>query len=602
MADISPSRRLVGLFAPACCTVALLAGGSIFWDNQPPQEFSLIQEGDSQSVLASLRRAQTELELVRVRHLPRVLGGSRDRPDAVFGRIRYWDESPGVTQERPPDHSTVVTARDALLAALDSAAALLPTNDWITGQRIRYLVDAGRLSDANEVAAECHAAAWWCDALSGFVAHLQADFEAADSLFAVSLDSMPEHQRCEWTDLRALLDPDLARMYRRVPCGDRDSLNLRIFWLADPMYSLPGNDRRTEHYARYVVHHLFDGTTTPQGDRWNDDNLALVRRYGWSETWEQTGFSQARGLPHVFGLHWRRGEHFLPSRAVLEHSREVGWDDWPLNPDRARERYAPRYATEFAELRGQISVFRRPHGSHIVAAFQVPLLSREREERHADTADRPREATVALVASPDEKSGMLSVVDTVSAPGARLALTVPALPILLSLEALNHRDRVAGRRRYWLDTPLAPPDSFGISDLLLVDCDSELPLSLESAFPLARTTTTFTRGDSIDVFWEVYGPLPEVQAVSVVVIKEGRSFLRRAAEWLGLAERAKPTIRLEWIDAPESIVEGRGRAVTLQLPEDEEGEFTVRLEVVSVRGERAVAERRIEVRGEDGGD
>lgn len=598
MANLSSRWRLVGLLAPTCWTLALMAGGPSHPANGTPQRCFAVQS-DSQEVLARLRRAQTAFELVRVRHLPRTLGGTRERPDAVFGRIRYWDEDPGVTQERPPDHSSVIRARNSLLAGLDSAATLFPEHDWITGQRVRYLVDAGRLRDARQAAAGCQATPWWCAGLAGYVAHLESNFEVADSLFAVSLGLMAKEQRCEWTDLREILDLDVARSYRRVPCGDRDSLNTAIFWLADPLLSLPGNDRRTEHYARHVVHQMFDGTTGPNGDRWNEDNLALIRRYGWSETWEQTGFSQARGLPHVVGLHWRRGEHFLPSRTTLEQTRDIGWNDWPLDPDRPRERYAPRYVTEFVELNGQVAVFRRPYGSRIVAAFRVPSVTRDRNEEHRGIADPPYEAMVALVASPDERSGALTIADTVSCPEARLALAMPALPVMLSLEALNRRDSIAGRRRYWLDTPRAAPDSFGVSDLLLIDNNGQLPLSLDSVFPIARTTTTFTRGDSIDLFWEVYGPVPEAQNVSVVVIKEGRSFFRRAAEWIGLAERDRPAVRLEWIDVPELLSAGRGRAVTLQLPEDQEGRFTVRVEVTSADGEKAMAEREIVVGGDE---
>ncbi|MGD8727399.1 MAG: hypothetical protein PVH40_07120 [Gemmatimonadales bacterium] len=539
-------------------------------------------------MLTDLRHAQAEFERVRIRHLPRTLGGSRAKPDATFGRLQYWDEEEGKVRTRPPDPQPVVEARDAFLTRLDSAARVLPADAWITGQRVRYLVDAGRLEAARQAAADCQADAWWCAALSGFVAHLRSDFAVSDSSFSISLSRMSDEQRCEWTDLTETLGGDLATRYRETPCRDRDRLNARIFWLADPLYLLPGNDRRTEHYARHVVHELFDGTITPQGLVWGEDNFAMSRRYGWSEVWERTEYPRAAS-PHVVGHQRRRGEHFMPPSGFVDAPHTIGWDDWDLDGDRPRERYAPRYANEFSDLDAQVASFRRPQGAVVVTAFEVPRTPGESDQP-------PGETEVALIASRDAASGTLAQFDTLRSSSARLALRLPLTPVLLSIEALNPEQRHAARRRFWLDTLTLLSDGFGVSDLLLVRGGADPPHTLDEALPIARTSASFTRGDSIGVYWEMYGPsLGAPRSVSLVVVKEDRGFFRRAIEWIGLAEKDKPTVRLKWMDAPE-LLRGPGRHVTVGLPPGQQGRFTIRLEVTRANGTHVAAERAIVVR------
>ena len=60
----------------------------------------------------------------------------------------------------------IVRARAQLLRDLERASDALPGDDWIIGQRIRYLVE-GHDTSAVSVARACRATKWWCDALLG---------------------------------------------------------------------------------------------------------------------------------------------------------------------------------------------------------------------------------------------------------------------------------------------------------------------------------------------------------------------------------------------------------------------------------------------------
>ena len=95
-------------------------------------------------------RMQTWFERVRHMNLPvRFSGGGGYDCDARIGRFCQWnDDDPKAPKEPKP----IAEARDRLIRSLDSAAARSPGDDWITGQRIRYLIEAGRDSAAVEVA------------------------------------------------------------------------------------------------------------------------------------------------------------------------------------------------------------------------------------------------------------------------------------------------------------------------------------------------------------------------------------------------------------------------------------------------------------------
>lgn len=546
------------------------------------------QQADSQTTRELLRRAQEDFERLRRRHLPRILGYGGGPCDERIGRLCYWDDDE--PDWRPePEADRVARARDTLLALLDSVAARRPGDGWILGQRVRYLTEVERLDEAAAAVEQCRADRWWCTALRAFLAHLRQDFAEADAQFAASLAAMPDTLRCAWTDLSEILDGDLASTYRGASCEDRQALNERIFWLADPLYLTPGNERRTEHFARLVYDRLHDGTAIVSDLRWGEDNRELVLRYGWSEGWEQTRADPLSAKPSIIGRRRRGGEHFLPPLDFVTSPADIGWDSWDLDPELPRERYAAGGITAFDTLGTQVAVFRRRDGVVVVAALAIP-------GRQPDGAEAARPSDVALAATRDEGSGVLMTRDTVASREARISLRLPAVPVLLSVEALNHFDRVAARRRYWLETPQDPPERFGISDLLMLDQTNTLPGTLDQAIPLARISTSFTRGDSISIFWEFYGTAAtEGRAVSLVVTKEDRGFLRRTAEWLGLADSDKPTIRLEWTETVADHLRGYGRAVTLQLPEGQHGRFTIRLVATAPDGQSAVATKEIQI-------
>ncbi len=132
----------------------------------------------------------------------------------------------------------------------------------------------------------CDAADWWCDALRGLAAHRVGATVTAEHHFARVLAALPPAEACRWHML-ALLP--------RASCAHaspaQDSLR---WWLSDPLWLEPGNDRWTEHLSRHVLFRIFErqegwlqqANLRPQESKSVDDwgeELFLTRalRFGW---------------------------------------------------------------------------------------------------------------------------------------------------------------------------------------------------------------------------------------------------------------------------------------------------------------------------------
>ena len=198
---------------------------------------------DPVRVAETARAAQSRYEKVRLRHLSTTWSRSGSRQNEIVGRIALIDDAE-LEEWRPgPDPAPVADARRDLLAALEEAAARLPADGWIAGQRVFYQLEADDAAAALAAARECRGEGWWCRALLGWALHAGGEFVASESAFHEALAAMPPSERDRWTDLRPLLDGDSARLFEDVPDATRSRLERRYWWLADPLWSLPGNDR-----------------------------------------------------------------------------------------------------------------------------------------------------------------------------------------------------------------------------------------------------------------------------------------------------------------------------------------------------------------------
>ncbi len=543
---------------------------------------------DSLDVLRSARLAQARFEDFRIDHLPWSHSGSRGgKCDEVVGRFCFWhDEDDSWTPS--PEPPAIHAERLRLLRTLDRLHALAPRDAWIAGQRVRYLIESQRPEEALAAARECRSVAWWCQALTGYALHAAHDYAAADSAFAAALAAMPEEQRCRWTDLSPVLD-GLRGRYGKLTCAQRAALDRRIWWLADPLYLVPGNERRTEHFARRVINALQDDARSAYGVRWGSDLEELLMRYGWPIGWEREEPWNAGALrPTIISHNERDARHFLPPARFVEAPNTILPGEWDLDPDRPVSGYAPPYAALFHALPHQVALFRRGDSMVVVAGYDVRASADERRRARASTprGEQGRKVTrveAALALAGDENAEPILVRGTGQGPEGVMTAIAPAESTLLSLETLDTADSIhAARVRYWLPVPPLT-GAVSLSDPLLLRSapDDSLHPTLADVIPLARPVARARRGERVGVFWETYGleRSTEPFRVTLTVTQVGRSWMQRAAEWAGLSKRDPRYVSLSWEEPPRPGVPVYPRAIAISLPEASSGAYLLEITV-----------------------
>lgn len=538
---------------------------------------------DSAEVLHRARDLQAAFERRRRQMLPRFYIGAADHC-LIVGRFCEWH--PKFQDYVVPDEGdNIRRARAELLRDLEKASTALPGDDWIMGQRIRYLVE-GHDTAAITVARSCKATKWWCDALLGLALHVNGDFAQSDSAFSVALDGMPSPMRCHWINLSPLLDDDVRDTYHKMTCGQREAANARIWWMADPLYMTPGNERRTEHYSRVVHTALQADAVNTYGSRWGGDLAELILRFGWAEKWTQEP-SQSMyftSLPAITGHEREPGFHFFLTQQPPDSLALIVDSLFDVNQFPPREQYAPPYARAFEHLDAQVARFRRGDSTEVIAAYDVS----------ADTIFGHRRFAAALIAMGDEATTPSKTELTESPVKNVMTLSTPWKSQLIGVELLAKDS--AGAARYRSGFAEIPLDSgtISVSDLLFVDGGPSLPSDLAEAIPRAHGGTVFSRDRKVGLFWELYGKTPADSAlpISLTITPIDEGFLRRAFRALRIAPKATP-LNVRWEENGASGVLS-ARSVLLDLSLVPAGKYAVKLEVGN--SPTAVASRIIEVK------
>ncbi len=537
---------------------------------------------DSAEIAKHARNLQSSFERRRRQMLPRFYIGAADHC-LIVGRFCEWH--PNLKDYDVPDEGKdIIRARRQLLRDLEKASDSLPGDDWIMGQRIRYLVESSD-SSAVDVARSCRATKWWCDALLGLAQHVRGDFAGADSAFAAALEGMPTPMRCHWNNLSPLLDDDIRGTYHKMSCGEREAADARIWWVADPLYMTPGNERRTEHYSRVLHTLLQENAVNTYGSSWGGDLAELILRFGWAEKWTQepsrSMYSSAQ--PAVTGHEREPGYHFFLTQRPPDSLALIVDSVFDIYQFPPREQYSPMYTRGFVRLDAQVARFRRGDSTKVVAAFDVGT----------DTIFGKTKFAAALIAMGDEatRESKTQVEDSPT----RHVLTVSSLwkEQLVGVELLANDSSAAARwRSGFAEIPL-DSGKISVSDLLFVDGAPSLPADLNEAIERAHGGTKFRRNTKIGLFWELYGKAPADSAlpISLTIMPIDEGLLRRTFRALRIAPKLTP-LMLRWQENGAAGVLS-ARAIVLDLSAIPTGKYSVKLEVGA--SPSAVSSRIIEV-------
>jgi hypothetical protein len=542
------------------------------------------------------QRAQARFETFRRANLPFSRGGGSDRCQEQVGRFCYWyDET---ADNAPPEPGPVSAQRLQLIALLDSLGRVKPAENWIAGQRLRYLDEAKLGTRALAAAQECKAYGWWCDALQGFAHHQLGQFVEAEAAYDRVLARMTEIERCRWTDISLYLDEDTRKQYQRTQCGtpQRETYETRVWFFARTRYGMRGNDSRTEHFARLTYVEFLRAAPSAYMFGFDEDERELVLRFGWSRSWSRGPDMygpQGSGPPqmNIIGHDPVPAHRFVPPHHVLTSPTVSDSVDWAVQLPPVVARYGPPYAKKILMLEHQQGLFRRGDTALVVLAYDV-----SKEPKMAGAR-----LDGALVLTP----GGVPRPNTTTATGVpskgTLTVRAPWGPLLMSAEIAAMDSSVLARARYGIRPPFAQGARVSLSDLLFYTPYGEFPTAVEEALPHALATQRVRSSQPLGVFWEAYNtnPAGEKMTISLTVVEE-------TEESTGVLQRGARALRLARGSAPVSItvedVSARGntrsaRAVQLDISTLRRGDYLVQLEI-TVAGQYTIrADRRIVVTG-----
>ena len=600
--------------APGPFTLSAPASSAVL-QRQSEQSSSLDSTADSTRIHSQAVGAQERFERVRRGLLPYVRDGGRRPCEERIGRLCIWHEG-GNEWESIPDPAGLVEAREDLLFAMADAADHLPADEWILGQRIRYLGEAGRWEDAARLARACGGAvSSWCSVLEGFALHGMGRYEAALERFRSGLETMDSEEARRWRDPSVLLDGKGSDVLEDAAEVDDESewenVRARVWTLADPLFLVAGNDRESEHYARWTFSKMSDGARNAWGMRWGDDLEEITVRYGWDRGWERVRPEYGvGGIASVIGHQLPNGRAFAPPGRVLALPSGTTPGSWVPEENRPRSTHVAAYAPTLLPGVAQVAVF--PRGASMVVAASTALPPYPAVPKGVVTWSPSRDDVVAegpipwplpaLLDGPEQiglflvdEDGQMKGTSRSSRAG-ELHLEVPAGKYLLSVEAWAAEEGLGGRIRHGITTEALPDDLVTLSDLVLLSPGGALPQDLTSALPSMRSSAELEASGELVLGWEIFGLgwRQEDVAFELSFSKEGESFFGRIGRWLGFGGREEP-LQIVWTESGPSERGPWFRSVEVTIPDVDPGEYFFRLGVTAPGREELVQTRAVEI-------
>jgi len=530
--------------------------------------------------------------------------------DQRIGRICIWFG--GAEEDNfPPEAPEVEMARRELVGVLYRTAEQVP-DGWVFGQLVHYLAENGDIGQAERVARGCGLSeAWWCSTLVGYVLHLEGRWVESEAAFREALTTMPKKERERWAGPRYIIPRGDEKAFNRGTDQERQR-RWEFFWqLSDPLYLVPGNDRLTDHFARWVDATNERDAENPQGMFWDEDMEETLVRYGRLRGYSRVHSPQRQMLgPRGFSLQDTRqviGHHASMSRGYLFPAEflaspsEIPPESWLTAPREARTWYAPPYAPDFRALESQVGRFRRGDEMLVVGAYRPdPVMAPDMAPPEAPaapsfTADGAHQVRSGLFLVPVDEGGKAAEVEGTNEEGV---FTLRAAPghYVSSLEVWDSIGKRAWRARQGVRQDPMVPGLVAVSDLLVLEEGAALPSSLDEAIPHVRRGVRIRRGERFSVVWEVYGLRVQETAQVSLGFTQGRpGFRGKVGDFLGELQPDRP-VQVAFQDTGAEGVQTIFRSVFLELPAElEPGDYTLHLKLELPGRQPAIVSRPIVV-------
>jgi hypothetical protein len=503
--------------------------------------------------------------------------------------------------------------------------------EWLAAQRVGTWARMGDNVRARQAAEQCAGAMWVCEALMAYVEHREGNYARSGERFGLLLRVMPHAESCRWRDLLLFRDStgggvvegrgdhnasSRTRRPRRCPSFEE----IRPFWeLADPLFTVAGNDRMTEHYARHVEALIHEGhllaATGPYflPVRHSVLHHSQLLRHGFATeyrfrggsvggapppvTWTPRGVNEGIGRasagapggggggsvewPSPYGgsgnlVYGNDGQGFVTLLSP-EVALTAGPEAFRTDRRRLPETYRPPYGP-VADLPSQTGFFRQDGRDMLMTRTSVAGAAGG-SAAAADAGggggggdpDGPalrREWQVRSWRHSTWRDG------TAVARGGDVVAVLPTPweSQVVSVEALHGGG--AWRARTGTRPPAGGP--VALSSLVLVRGGAE-PGSLEEAGWAMLPGTTVRQDEAVSLYWEMYG-VPAGEAVFELRVRPVSTGI---AGFLG-GRRAEP--RLRWTEAVSPVDGVDRRTMGLDIAGLQRGRYEVTVSVAVPRG------------------
>lgn len=561
--------------------------------------------------------------------------------DFYLPQPKLPDERLGIDAALEPNRRQALhDSRLSVIAEFEAAVRRSPRDNFYVGQLVRLLVDNQMLTEALTAVNRCAADAWWCAALAGYVYHRRGELKKAGDSFALSTRLRLTADRCKWTDIGSLLDGTAHWNYSQMNCAERDTIGDLVWWLADPLWSAPGNDRRNEQFAREVTIALHVAMQKDERYNWTPEGggdaiAEMVRRYGWPTytyagpnpprlrfppapppTWGvnllyvpkpkgppiRTPDMDARALGGVKTTYeYSIGRlHMMPAWGMIVDPFGVKRGDWTVRANGGeldytfkwwpKEHYAAIHP--LSDINDDQHAFLRRQDSTLIA-FATNLSQVELARRVTDSV------TVDLLVSTGPNDISLIGEQRVMAIDRVTFLSrVPPGQSLISAEVPWDAEGHYGARARFAITapkPLSAMErgAIAISDpvLLVVPPDSPaLPNFADSAMAMMRGSTTLSTGTAaLGAYWETYGYTARDSVEIAITIQRtsALNILRNLGVIAGVAGNPNAPVSMSWKE-PQARHDTRTvsgavpiqmRSVILNIAALSPGEYTLAISV-----------------------
>ncbi len=436
-------------------------------------------------------------------------------------------------------------------------------------------------AEAVALAEDCTLVRWWCELVLGMAQQRAGRYERAGRHFRTALPEADPALFCRLTGIGELLDDSDRQDYRRLSCSDRTDFQRRFWWLTDPMISMPGNDRWTEHITRRFELILHERLLWAIGSDHPDSHEAAVVRRGHEDSWtdmelerlgmDRLGTERMKRWTSVGAARYR----FTPVSRIGDGVAALRYHIFADGND---EGYTPPSYGPVFELPAQFARFREGDRLFVAAAAEL------------DQVPLPFARTVFVLSEgPDSIPLVLGQAERNKRPVFDALLEPPTA--VAGIESVA-RNKAVARARIGL-VPL-PSERFALSDPILVTPGgTDLPASRDEAVASMLGRTTIRSGDEMAVYWEVYG-VAENQPLTISLSIDGgpEGWFTRVLSALGVRSDARGPV-VSWTEsasAPTHLM-----ALSLDIGGLDDGTYHLRITVAGADGSEAVTARRFQV-------